>query len=131
MNFGDAVKSFWTKYVDFTGRARRSEYWWVVLFVVIVTLPLTIVDQLLFQDVLLEAGIGVLTSFFTLAILLPGLSLSVRRLHDIGMSGWFVLLFLIPFAGSVFGLVIALIDSQRGTNQFGPSAKYPATQSPE
>jgi uncharacterized membrane protein YhaH (DUF805 family) len=128
MNFGDAVKSFWSKYVDFSGRARRSEYWWVVLFLVIVTLPLSIVDLVLFGELVLDAGIGVLTALFTLAILLPGLSLSVRRLHDIGMSGWFVLLFLIPFAGSVFGLVIALIDSQRGANKFGPSPKYPTVE---
>ena len=128
MSFGDAVKSFWSKYVVFSGRARRSEYWWVVLFLVIVTVPLSIVDAILFGELVLDAGIGVLTSFFTLAILLPGLSLSVRRLHDIGMSGWFVLLFLIPFAGSVFGLVIALIDSQRDANKFGPSPKYPTVE---
>ncbi len=125
MGFGQSIASFFRNYVGFSGRAQRSEYWFTVLFLALVTIPLSIVDLALFEDVVLDAGFGPLTLLLILAILLPGLALTVRRFHDVGLSGWLVLLGFIPFLGSVFTFVISLLDSQKGTNRFGPSGKYP------
>lgn len=127
MKFGQAVSTFWRKYVDFSGRARRSEYWWVLLFVVLVSFPIALVDTVVFEEFIAQSGSGPLSILLLLAIFLPGLSLFVRRFHDVGLSGWLVLLTVIPYAGGIFGLVVALLDSQRGTNRFGESAKYPGS----
>jgi len=125
VTFGNAVSAFWKNYAMFSGRARRSEYWWAVLFLVLVSLPLGLIDGFLFFEILVTAGFGPLSVLFLLVIFLPSLTLLVRRFHDVGMSGWFVVLTFIPFAGPVFGLVVSVLDSQRGTNAFGASSKYP------
>jgi uncharacterized membrane protein YhaH (DUF805 family) len=124
MTFGEANATFFRKYVDFSGRARRSEYWWVVLFLLVVSVPVAVVDTVLFVDIVLEMGIGPSSLLLAVGVLLPGISLAVRRFHDVGLSGWFVLLTLIPIAGGVFALIVALLDSQPGINRFGPSSKY-------
>ncbi|PZQ66079.1 MAG: DUF805 domain-containing protein [Variovorax paradoxus] len=105
MKFMDAVKTCFTKYADFTGRASRSEYWWFVLFEVIVL----IVAQIIHQYVYAIAALG---------FLLPALAAGARRLHDIGKSGWFLLLGLIPLVN--FYLLFLLVQpSQTESNQFG------------
>jgi uncharacterized membrane protein YhaH (DUF805 family) len=105
MKFMDAVKTCFTKYADFTGRASRSEYWWFVLFEVIVL----IVAQLIHQYIYAIAALG---------FLLPALAAGARRLHDIGKSGWFLLLGLIPLVN--FYLLFLLVQpSQTDSNQFG------------
>lgn len=105
MKFMDAVKTCFAKYADFTGRASRSEYWWFVLFEVIVL----IVAQFIHQYVYAIAALG---------FLLPALAAGARRLHDIGKSGWFLLLGLIPLVN--FYLLFLLVQpSQSESNQFG------------
>jgi uncharacterized membrane protein YhaH (DUF805 family) len=102
-------------YVGFQGRARRKEYWMFVLFSVIVSIVLSIVDAI--------AGLNsVLSLLYSLAVLLPSLAVGVRRLHDTGKSGWWLLISLIPLIGSIILLVFMCQDSQED-NKYGPNPK--------
>ena len=116
MSFIEAVKSVFSHYVDFSGRARRSEYWYFFLFTLlvnVVTRGLAVaVDTLSFVQIIAS-----------LAMLLPGLAVAVRRLHDIGKSGWCLLFVLIPLVGSIILIVWYCKDSQPGDNQYGPNPK--------
>lgn len=106
----------WKKYVDFSGRARRTEYWMFVLFNALAAFAIAIVDNLL--------GLcGALGGLYSLAALLPGLAVLVRRLHDTDRSGWMVLIALIPFVGAIILLVFLCGDSRPGDNRFGPNPK--------
>ena len=116
MGFADAVKTVLGKYADFSGRARRSEYWWWYLALVIYYIVLI---------VLLSTGksIGaILFGLGLLAVILPTLAVGVRRLHDTGKSGWWMLIGLVPFGGIVL-LVFFVMDSTPGPNSYGPSPK--------
>ena len=110
------------KYADFTGRATRSEYWYFVLFYLLLSAGLMIVDALLgwFNS---ELGVGVLSGIYTLALMIPSLSVTVRRLHDTGRSAWWLLLGLIPLIGGIVLLVFLVQDSQDGANRFGTNPK--------
>lgn len=111
------------KYADFNGRARRSEYWYFVLFNLLISFCLGFVGG--FISGLTGAGenlaMGV-AYLYALATLLPSIAVGVRRLHDIGMSGWWILLGLVPIAGIVL-LVFFCKDGQPGENQYGPNPK--------
>ena len=109
VSFIEATKLFFTRYVDFKGRSRRSEYWWASLATFIVSSVLT-------------AIIPDLVGLWNLAILVPGFAISVRRLHDIGKSGWWVLLNLIPLVGSIIIIIWFCQDSVEA-NQWGPNPK--------
>ena len=101
-------------YVGFHGRARRKEYWMFVLFNIIFALILSIVENAL--------GIpSVLTTIYSLALLLPSLAVSVRRLHDTGRSGWWLLISLIPLVGTIILIVFMCLESQESENQHGPN----------
>lgn len=102
------------KYVVFTGRARRKEYWFFVLFSFIITSVLSFIDM--------NLGIG-LASIYSLAVLLPSIAVLVRRLHDTGRSGWWALLMLIPLIGAIVLIVFTVQDSKPGKNQFGNNPK--------
>jgi uncharacterized membrane protein YhaH (DUF805 family) len=108
------------KYASFSGRARRAEYWWFTLFVALVIAGLTIVDTMIIGMESIETyGIGPLGALFSLALLLPSLALTVRRLHDRDKSGWWILWALLPLIG---GLILLYQYVQRGTigdNRFG------------
>ena len=119
MKFGAAVKSFWKNYAVFRGRARRSEVWWVVLFIFVLSFPIVLIDTLVFFDTIVQTGSGPLSLLLLLVMFLPSLSLMVRRFQDVGLSGWFVILTLIPFAGAVFAFVMSVLPSQQGANRFG------------
>lgn len=127
MSFGAAIASFWSNYVNFKGRARRSEYWFVVLFLVLTNMAATIIDFTLFFDnldeFLLTSGFGPVGVLWALATFLPSLALVVRRLHDTDKSGWWILIGLVPVAGAIVLLVFALLDSTAGDNRFGASPK--------
>ena len=110
VGFLEAVKRFFSHYADFKGRARRSEYWWVVLFNGIVGGIIGTIST-------------TLSSIWTLVILVPTLALIVRRLHDVGKSGWFYLWVLLPLAGYIIVLIQFLKDSAPD-NQWGPNPKY-------
>lgn len=116
----DAVKICLTeKYCDFNGRARRSEYWWFCLCNFVLSYVVNLIGGLFSPTVGL-----VLTGIVALGLLLPGLGVCVRRLHDIGKSGWLVLLALIPLVGAIILIVWFCKDSDRGPNAYGPSPKY-------
>ncbi len=103
-------------YVGFSGRARRKEYWMFVLFNLIVSAGLVILEFIL--DIK-----SVLTVIYSLAILLPSLAVTFRRLHDTGRSGWWILIGLIPFIGGIVLLVFDCLDSEPNDNQYGPNPK--------
>lgn len=113
------------KWADFSSRARRREYWFFVLGYLVIFIVLAIVDAMVG---LLDAttGIGVLSGIFALAMLIPSISVGVRRLHDTNRSGWWLLIGLIPVIGAIVLLVFYLFDSQPGDNRFGPNPKAAA-----
>lgn len=115
MSFADAVRSVLTQYANFTGRARRSEYWWYALATAVVYFVLGIVAAAIHTSVL--------TYLVALALFVPTLAVSVRRLHDTGRSGWWVLVDLVPLVGWIVLLVFFVQDSQPGANAYGPSPK--------
>src|SRR4051794_17675133 len=115
MGFADAIRSVFSKYVGFSGRARRSEFWWFTLFAVILYIVVAIIDAAI--------GSSILGIIVGLALLLPSLAVTVRRLHDTGRSGWWILIGIIPVIGAIVLLVFECQDSQPGTNAHGPSPK--------
>jgi uncharacterized membrane protein YhaH (DUF805 family) len=110
------------KYAEFGGRARRKEYWMFALFNVIFLIVAIILDNVLGTTI----GVlpyGVFYFLYALAVLLPGLAVGVRRLHDVGKSGWMMLIGLIPLIGAIWLLVLVCTDSQVGTNKWGENPK--------
>ncbi len=117
------------KYVDFNGRARRKEYWFFVLFNLIISCVLSAIDVFI-GTYSSSAGIGLLAGLYGLAVLLPGIGVTVRRLHDTGRSGWWILIALIPLVGWIVLLVFMFLDSQPETNAYGPNPKAGETAVP-
>ena len=105
MGFIGAIKSVLGNYANFSGRARRSEYWWWTLFT------------------LLWAWIPLVNLLLLLVFFIPSLAVAIRRLHDTGRSGWWILLGLIPVLGGLVLLVFYCIDSQEGANAWGLNPK--------
>ena len=120
MTFQDAVKICLNKYVDFSGRARRSEYWWFFLFNVLVSIVASIIDAIIGTR---SGNFGLVEAIASLALLLPGLAVGARRLHDTTKSGWWLLIGLIPLIGLIVLIVFFVQDSDAGDNAFGPSPK--------
>ncbi|HRZ43520.1 MAG TPA: DUF805 domain-containing protein [Bacteroidales bacterium] len=110
------------QYADFEGRARRKEYWIFALFNVIFGVTAIVLDTLL-EISFTESGYGPIYLLYMLAMLIPGLAVGVRRLHDVGKSGAMILVGLIPFVGGIWLLVLFLRDSEAGENQYGPNPK--------
>jgi uncharacterized membrane protein YhaH (DUF805 family) len=109
------------KYAVFGGRARRTEYWIFALVNAAVSMLLAFVDNAFGMTV--AYGVGTLSSLYGLAVLIPSLAVSVRRLHDTGRSGWWWLIGLVPVIGIIVLLIFAAQDSQPGTNKYGPNPK--------
>lgn len=154
MGFGEAIRTCFSKYFTFAGRAQRSEYWFFYLFTTLVSIVLAIVDAIIGLAIQAWADIGVFGSLFSLAVFFPTIAAACRRLHDTNRSGWWQilpiagLLLMIPgFIGlatggeafgvifivlsilAIIGLAILLIvwlatDSDKGPNRFGASPKY-------
>ena len=123
MPFQDAVRiCLQRKYVDFTGRARRSEYWFFFLFTVLAGIVGGILDGLFGWRGGPYGGTGPIQGLIQLALLLPSLAVGARRLHDTGRSGWWLLIALIPVVGWIILLVFFVQDSQQD-NQYGPNPK--------
>jgi uncharacterized membrane protein YhaH (DUF805 family) len=97
-----------------------------VLFNIIIAIVLSIIEEVI--GISSKPGQGILTNIYSLAILLPSLAVGVRRLHDIGRTGWWLLIGLIPLIGAIVLLIFAVQDSQPGTNQYGPNPKEAALQ---
>ncbi len=106
MDMLEACKLYWTKYADFEGRARRTEFWWSQLMVFVISLLLS------------------WTFIVPLAMVIPSLAITARRLHDIGKSGWWMLISLVPIAGSIVLLIWECKEGDIGRNQYGEDPKY-------
>lgn len=122
MGFGTAVSTVFSRYVGFSGRARRSEYWWWTLFVGIVSIAAALMDGASGNDV--ADGTGPVQGLVALALLLPNLAVTVRRLHDTNRSGWRILWGIVPIVGFILLLLWCVQDSDRGPNRFGASPKH-------
>ncbi len=110
------------QYADFNGRARRKEYWMFVLFNTIFAFIAMILDNVL--GIAIEGvGYGPLYGLYALAVFIPGLAVGVRRLHDVGKSGWMMLIVLIPLIGAIWLLVLMATDSNPEENQYGGNPK--------
>ena len=129
MKFTEAIRAFFSRYTDFRGRTPRSGYWWVVLFLVAVSIVMWAVDMVLFEGIypqtLLEQGFGPGSILFIAATFIPNLALGFRRLHDTGRSAWWILLGLVPIVGAIVLLVFYLLPSTPGSNQYGPNPLVP------
>ena len=112
-----------SNYTNFNGRASRSEYWFFALYNTIFSffaLRLDKIFEINFDD---EIGYGPLTAIYSIAMVIPSLAISVRRLHDVGKSGWMFLISFVPFIGSVWLLVLLLSKSEKEQNQYGDLPK--------
>ena len=117
MTFVQAVQAGLRNYVQFQGRAYRSEFWWWVLFQVGALIVAEILDSAIGRT-------GLLYSLVALGLFLPGLAIQVRRLHDTGRSGWWLLLVLIPIVGGLILIWWWCQDSEPGANRFGADPKF-------
>ncbi|MBR0411423.1 MAG: DUF805 domain-containing protein [Eubacterium sp.] len=118
MSITEAISSVLHNYANFSGRARRSEYWYWTLAVSVINSILTTIGQN--SNIALITG---LAGIFSLATLIPGLAVGVRRLHDIGKSGGWLFIALVPIVGWILLLVWYFRDSDPGDNQYGPCPK--------
>lgn len=143
LSLDESVASVFRQYATFTGRARRSEYWWFVLWILIVV-AIFFIAQLVLLFFSIKSGSPLsywnstfymvymsILSLFSLAMLLPYLAVTVRRLHDINKSGWNILLFAIPIIGSILHIVWMCQDSDISTNKYGVSPKYMCPDEPD
>jgi uncharacterized membrane protein YhaH (DUF805 family) len=133
----ELVRQGHKQYVDFHGRARRQEYWMFTLFSVIISIVLGVIDNLLGTgsfstssgggEIGVAAGMGLLGGIYWLAVLLPSLAVSVRRLHDTDRSGWWLLIALVPLVGAIVLLVFCALEGTRGPNRYGEDPKSQAS----
>ena len=113
MNFTEAVKTCYTKYATFSGRATRSEYWWFYLFCMLVMIALAALTSI--SDIF-----GMIYGVFILGSLIPSIAVGVRRLHDTDKSGWWLLIGLVPFIGLLLIYFLAIAGTP-DDNRFGPA----------
>ena len=109
------------KYAEFNGRSRRKEYWMFVLFNLIISIVLASTERVL--GIGSEYGTGFLSAIYSLGILIPSIAVGVRRLHDIGKSGWWLLIALIPVIGWIWLIVLLATDGLPGSNEYGTNPK--------
>ncbi len=121
-------------YANFTGRARRKEYWMFVLFNVIFAIVALIIDNIIGTSFSIGEGAyamhlpyGWIYLIYTLIVLIPSLAVLVRRLHDIGKSGWWFFIAFIPLIGAIWLLVLTVTDGNPGSNIYGLSPKAPTS----
>lgn len=125
MSFGAAITSFFTKYATFSGRSRRSEFWFAVLFTTLVSTAISIVapgSEIVVNDVVIQQS-SAASNLWQLAIFIPSIALSVRRLHDVGRKGTYYLFVLLPIVGWVLLFIQFVKDSEPGANAFGEPVK--------
>lgn len=114
MTFLESIKTVYSKYATFSGRATRSEYWWYTLFIYLM-LFVFVALGIIISDSIGLGGIGI----FVAISFIPNLALRVRRLHDIGKSGWWIFLGLVPYVGAFILFILSLLGSD-GDNEYGP-----------
>lgn len=126
MGFGEAIASGWSNWNDFRGRARRSAYWFWQLFIWLSVFAIALIAVIAFQvtrdPTISRICVGVGLVFYVVAWL-PNLALLVRRMHDIGITGWILLIALIPYLGALVLFVLTVIPGTRGTNRYGPDSR--------
>ena len=110
------------KYAQFGGRSRRKEYWYFFLFNFIISFALRFIDGLI-GNLDPEIGMGLLGGIYSLAVFIPSIAVTVRRLHDTGRSAWWLLILLIPVIGMIVLIIFMLLDSNYEENQYGVSVK--------
>ena len=103
------------QYSDFNGRARRKEYWMFTFLNMIFAFGSVLIDSMI--------GNPIFYIIYVLAMFIPGLAVSVRRLHDVGKSGWMILITLVPLIGAIWLIVLMVTDSNPAENQYGPNPK--------
>lgn len=113
------------KYAVFNGRARRKEYWYFFLFNLLISFVITFGDALT-GTLDPDTGYGLLSAIYSLAVLIPSIAVSVRRLHDTNRSGWWLLIALIPLIGAIVLLVFFASDSKQDENDYGINPKLSA-----
>lgn len=109
------------KYAVFSGRARRREFWMFALINLLISVVLSLVDVAIGTDY--GSGYGILSTIYGLGVLIPSIAVGVRRLHDTGKTGWWILIGLVPCIGFIVLLIFYLQDGQRTSNQYGPDPK--------
>ncbi len=109
------------KYAIFDGRARRKEYWMFFLFNLIIGMVLGFIEGI--AGIAPESDMSVLAIIYSLAVLIPGLAVAVRRLHDTNHSGWWLFIGMVPLVGAIVLIVYMVSDSQQGENKYGPNPK--------
>jgi uncharacterized membrane protein YhaH (DUF805 family) len=117
MTFSEAISSGFRNYVGFSGRASRSEFWYWILFTVLVSIALTIIDLGILGT---SSNVNPFSSIWSLITFLPSLAIGVRRLHDTDRSGWWWLIAFIPVIGIIVLIVFWCFEGTRGSNRFGP-----------
>ena len=123
VDFPRAVELGFRRYIDFRGRSSRAEYWWWTLFIVLVGIIATAIDTVVLGTDLWDTGL--VGWVFSLATLSPDLAVSVRRLHDINRSGWWLLLYFVLVIGWIVLLVWAIKRGDVGPNKYGPDPRQP------
>ena len=121
---GNPLVGYWKqvvleRYAQFTGRARRAEFWWFALANFIISVVFNVVGGAF------TPLFSVIGFIYSLAVLIPGIAVGIRRLHDTDRSGWWLLIALVPFVGVIILIVFFATDSKPGVNQYGTSEKYP------
>ena len=111
------------KYVEFQGRARRKEYWMFILFNILASIICGVIDGILGIMLLVHQQHDAED-----AVLLPSIAVCIRRLHDTNRSGWWILISLVPFVGSIILLIFLCIEGDAGDNRFGPNPKLADAQ---
>jgi uncharacterized membrane protein YhaH (DUF805 family) len=121
MNFTEAIASGFSNYVNFSDRSPRSAYWYWTLFAVLVSIVASFIDALLFSNLQLGADVQLspLNTLTSLVLLLPGLAVSVRRLHDLDRTGWWLLI-LLTIIGAILLIVWFCMKGTEGGNRYGP-----------
>ncbi len=129
MIFMDSISTCFSKYISFSGRARRSEFWWFILFLLVGSFVAGAADAVIFgSNVFMLGGMefsysaGYIGNIFVLATFLPAWAVEVRRLHDTGRSGWWLLLWLIPMIGFIILLIWLIGKGDEGDNEYGPDS---------
>jgi uncharacterized membrane protein YhaH (DUF805 family) len=112
MNFQQAIQSGFSNYVNFSGRAARSEYWFWIVFYLLAVVGTLAIDTMI--------GFRLTLSIFAIAVLLPTIAVQVRRLHDLDRTGWWILLHFVPLVGAIVLIIWYCMRGREGPNRFGP-----------
>ena len=128
MSFFSAVQACFANYATFRGRARRSEYWFFVLFMILCTLVAATLDGAIAVNT--ARHLNVFSTILSIVFFLPSLAVTARRLHDIGRSGWWMLISLVPIVGSIVLLVWLCTRGYEGPNRFGSDPIGPMQPGP-